>query len=360
MQHLWQFYLLLILVFLQGICIPIQTKRGKTLFLSVVCVELVFIAGFRAWNIGNDTLNYINTFILSSHYPELLISHMEKGYLWYNQLVAFLWENPQAILLSNASIITSAICIFIYKYSPKVLFSVLLFIVLFFGGTLNIMRQYLAASIVLVALPFVTHRQFIPFVISCCLASTFHVSALIAISLYFLYNLPLKVRYLCGCILISGLVFILLSPIVGQIIAITGRYGGYRGNILLGEETKIASIAKALIQLAIMLFCFFSYQFSQRAHVITKSALPIPFLLWCAVIAFCVQFVSIRGTVLERLVLYFSSFNLVSIPVCIGAYPKTIRILLISILFCCFVLYASIVFIYRPEWNYILPFKFHF
>lgn len=360
MQYLWQFYILLLFVVLQGICFPLHTQRGKTLFLSIVFIEFVFIAGFRAWNIGNDTLNYINTFILSSHYPELFHSYMEKGYLWYNEFLSFFSHNPQTVLIANACVITGAILVFIRKYSPNILLSLLLFTVLQFGDTMNIMRQYLAVAIVLLSIPFVIKRQFVLFLLCCLVASLFHTSALLAIGLYFLYNLPCKTRYIFSCLVATFLIFVFLSPILDRIIAFTGRYDTYKGNILLGEETKIASIAKTFIQLAIATFCFFSYQVLQRRNLTAKSALPMPFLLWSAIIALCLQFISIRGTVLERLVLYFSSFNLISIPVFIEAYPKKMRILIMCAILGCFIIYASVIFVYRPNWNYILPFKFCF
>ena len=358
MQYLWQFFLLLGLMFIQGIFFPLKTKKGKNIFLFLVFAELSFIAGFRAWNIGNDTINYIYTFILSINFPELIKSHMEKGYLLYNQSIAFFTHSPQVFLLISAIIIIGSVCFFIRKYSSGILLSILLFVILYFGDTMNIMRQYLALSVVLLALPFVIKRQFLPFCLCCVIASSFHISALLAISLYFLYCIPFKIQYLLGVIFITILTLLFLTPIIEQIIALTGRYNDYQGTILLGEDTKIASIVKTLIQGAITCFCIFSYKYCKNSSI--RTILPISFLLWCSVAAVCIQFISIRGTVLERLVIYFSIFNLLSIPLFVGTYSKPFRILIGSGLIFCFVLYACVIFIYRPDWNHILPFSFCF
>ena len=131
------------------------------------------------------------------------------------------------------------------------------------------------------------------------------------------------------------------------------------GRRLLGEETKVASLAKTAVQFAITGFCYISYKYVLPKREV-KSLLNEKFLLWCSLVALCVQFVSIRGTVLERLVLYFSSFNFVSIPYFVHRYPKAVRMLVAVGLVGCFILYKSIIFVYRPEWNHVLPFEFCF
>lgn len=63
---------------------------------------------------------------------------------------------------------------------------------------------------------------------------------------------------------------------------------------------------------------------------------------------------------MERLVLYFSIFDLISIPYFVRCYPKITRILVACGIVCFFILYHSIVLVYRPNWNTVLPFEFYF
>ena len=359
MQYLWQYYLLLGIIIIQGFVLAFGSKPGKAIFLWLCFLELTFIAGFRAWNIGNDTPNYVSTFIATINHWDLYSSHMERGYLLYNKILSFFTSNPQAILIANAIMITGSIFLFIKKYSSVVLLPVLLFVVLHFGGTMNVMREYLAIVIVLFSFPFVVKRQFIPFATGCLLAATFHMSATLAIGLYFLYDLPFKTKYLFEAFLLTIIGLVFLAPISEEIIDITGRYGSYRGNILLGEETKIASIFKTLIQVVILAFCYFSYKYVYKPGKNTFH-LPVQFLLWTSVVSSCLHVVSIRGTVLERLAIYFSIFSLISIPCFVHCYSKKKRILVAAGVVGCFMLYQSIIFVYRPEWNHILPFEFCF
>ncbi len=359
MHYIWQFYLLLGVILVQGLFLGFGSKFGKQIFLWLCFAELVFIAGFRAWNIGADTQIYIQAFITAINHIDLSSSYMEKGYIWYNQFIALFTSNPQTILVVNAFVITGSLLWLIKKYSSVVLLPVLLLVISYFAGTMNIMRQYLALTIVLYGFQFVIKRQLIPFLLCCLFASTFHYSSLLAVGLYFLYPLPFKTKYAIVIGVFSVCALWLLAPIVDQIISLTERYERYKGNILLGDETAIASIIKTFIQLVIFGFCYFSYRYIYRPNGLVSS-INLEFLVWCSFVATCLQFVSIRGTVLERLVLYYSIFDLISIPFFVRCYPVKLRISIAVILVGCFILCQSVIFVYRPEWNPVLPFKFCF
>ena len=361
MTYLWQFYLLIIVILIQGISLLSTKKIGKVGFVIICFIELSFIAGFRSWNIGNDTNNYIQAFMLSTSFPELMKTHMEYGYLLYNRTLAHFTLNPQMLLITTSIFIIGSWLYTIYKYSSSILLSTLLFVILEFSTTLTMIRQEMAICIILLSFPLIIKRQFFPFLVVCFLASTMHSSAIIAIGIYFLYNLPFKRRYIMLAVCGTVLSFVFLAPIIEHIISIMGRYESYKGNILLGSEAKVASVMKTAIQLAIMTFCCLSYKYQYRfLSNPLQSRIKVSFLLWCSVIAACLQFISIRGTVMERLVIYVSAFNFISIPYFVRTYWPSARIIIFMCLLICFIAYKSIVFVYRPEWNYVLPFEFCF
>lgn len=357
MENLWQFYLLILFILISGVFS--FDKNNKNIFILLCFLELTFIAGFRAWHIGNDTMPYISTFIETINNWNFLHTHMEKGYIFYNKLVSFFTLNPQGILVVNAFVITGSILLFIKRYSVYVLFSVLFFVILQFDSTMNIMRQYISVSIILFSMPFIIKRRLIPYIIFCVIATTFHYSAILAIPLYWLYTLEFKIQYLLMIIFITLISVTMLAPIIDKIIYFTGRYESYVGNILLGEEIKIASIVKAFVQLAITVFCYFSYKYVYPSNKL-KSPVRVQFLLWTSIIAVCMQIISIRGTVMERLVVYYSIFNLISVAFFVSCYSKKSRLLVASAVLSCCIIYHSVIFVYRPDWNHILPFEFCF
>lgn len=361
MQYLWQYYLLIGLVLVQGICMALGLKFGKTVFVWLCFVELAFIAGFRAWNIGNDTYPYVHTFIATIGNLDLLKSHMEAGYLLFNQLLACFTSNPQMLLITTSIFIIGTWMYSFYKYSNFVVLSVLLFAIIGFSTTLNLVRQEMAMCIILLSLPFIIKRHLMAFIICWAIATSFHTSAFAAIFLYFLYPLELKFKHLMLAAISTLVLSVYLGSILDKLIEWTGRYAVYKtNNGLSGEELKIANIMNTLVQFSITAFCLFSYKCFYRNSSHPEPILRVSFLLWCSILSFCLQSISTRAILLERLVLYFSMFNFISLPFFVRCYPKKIRVLVAAGVIVCFALYQSIVFVYRPDWNHVLPFEFCF
>jgi hypothetical protein len=223
-------------------------------------------------------------------------------------------------------------------------------------------RQEMALVIVLMGFGFVKRRLFIQFLLCCLFAATFHTSAIIGIVLYFIYPLNVKMKNIIIILTITIFIFVFIAPFIDQILQLLGRYQSYVGNRLMGDEIKLASIMKTLIEFFIFIFCFISYFFVYKKSNNNEKLFIIrpQFLLITSLLALCIQFVSIRGTILERVAFYFSFFNIVSIPTFINCYSKNIKFLLVFIVLSLFIIYKSIVFVYRPEWNYVLPFEFCF
>ena len=358
MADLWQYYLLIVVVSIQGLfCL----RNNNKIFLLITFLELFFISGFRAWHIGNDTLPYVHTFIATCSSFDLSNTHMEKGYLLFNKCLSFFTDNPQSILIVTSFIILGIISCFTYKNSKFIFLSILLFVILHFSTALTMIRQEMALVIVLMGFGFVKRRLFIQFLLCCLFAATFHTSAIIGIVLYFIYPLNIKMKNIITILAITILIFIFIAPFLERILQILGRYQSYVGNRLMGDEIKLASIMKTLIEFSIFVFCFISYFFVYKKNNNQNIFLIRPqFLLITSLLALCIQFVSIRGTILERVAFFFSFFNIVSIPTFINCYSKNIKFLLVFIIMSLFIIYKSIVFIYRPEWNYVLPFEFCF
>ena len=358
MYDLWQYFLLIGIVSIQGLfCL----RNNNKTFLLITFLELFFISAFRSWNIGNDTLEYVHTFIATCSSFDLYRSHMEKGYLLFNKILSLFTNNPQAILIATSFIILSIIFCFIYKNSKFIFLSVLLFVIIQFSTALTMIRQEMALVIVLIGFRFVIKREFIKFLLCCLLATTFHTSAIVAIVWYFIYPLNIKIKNIITILITTILVFVFIAPFLDKIFQILGRYQGYMGTLLMGEEIKLASIMKTLIEFVIFVFCFVSYFFTYKSKKHTTEFILRPqFLLLTSLLALCIQFISIRGTLLERIAFYFSFLNIISIPAFINCYSKNIKFILTIIIIGLFVLYRCIIFRYRPEWNYVLPFEFCF
>lgn len=358
MVEIWQFYFLLALLFLQGL-LCLVNKKG--LFLGICFGELFLIAGLRAWTIGNDTIQYVSAFRLIADKVDVSQFYMEKGYILFNSLVSEITGNPQGLLIVSSFFIMACWYFFIRKYSTSIFLSVLLFVLLCFSSTLSAIRQEMALGFVLLSLPFLQQRKLLPFLMCVLIATTFHMTAMIALIMYPLYFWKYNLRNILLILLGSVVCLVFLAPLLYQIVdMLGGRYGGYFGNRLLQEQIKDASIWKTLIHFTVAFFCIFSYQrFAVRAKNMA-SPLPVPFLLLMVLIGACIQMISIRGSVLERVAQYFFPFEVITLPFCMKLYPAKIQPIIISIVLGAFISYASMVFIFRPEWNHLFPYEFCF
>jgi hypothetical protein len=355
-----EYYLLIFVVFLQ--CLFIK-KIGKWPLLILIALELWFLSAFRRWDIGNDTSIYVSAFVyMYTPFSEVFgQGRMEQGYRILNQFIGLFSHNPQTILIVTSAIIISSRFFTIARYSAYAGFTVILFVIMQFGTTLNLIRQEMAFSIVLFALPFIIKRQLIPYLIFCLLAMQVHLTAITAIMIYFFYNLPWKKKYVLSIVFGGILGLVLLSPLLNTFASITGRYGGYLGsNYAFGEEIKLGSIMAVCVSFVILMFEGITYKIYKQKMDSQLTYLPANFLLFMTLMTFIAYLMSLRAVGLSRVAFYFNFFTIFSLPVFIRVYPRKICPFITLAIVGGFIAQASIIFIFRPSWNHWLPYYFCF
>lgn len=360
MEALQQYFLLIFFIFFQTLFIK---KLGKKPVLLLISFELWFLSAFRSWEIGNDTRTYVGTFSLinTSYWQVFYQSYMESGYILFNRFVSFFSNNPQAILIASSLVIISSRFLTFSRYSVFAGFTVLLFVISQFGNTLNIIRQELAFSLILFFIPLIIKRKFLPYLLICFLATSIHITAIVALPMYWLYILPWRKKYVISMLLVGCVFFILLGPLLDTFFNIFARYEGYVGTRFLGEEIKIGSIMRCIIAGLILIFeggTFLCYR--KKCTEFTGSPLRVDFLLYMVLFGFMLEFMSIRGTLFNRISLYYTFFSILSLPIFIQLHPRQTRALLYLITVGCFLIQGAMILWFRPEWNYWLPYKFCF
>ena len=169
-----------------------KTERRVIFFLYIIfSIWIILFLGFR--QCGFDYDNYYLYFSdLNSTYwknnSDVLGS--EKGYALLNYLIG----DYRKLLIFMASITVSLLFSFFYKYSPYVYLSLFLFFcVSFYPMVMGQYRQALAVSIILWA--FIKKRNLLIFFLLVVIATTFHVSAILAILAIIVPNRSLKAKY---------------------------------------------------------------------------------------------------------------------------------------------------------------------
>lgn len=211
-------------------CAIAATKRDRFGWLLLLAILLAFVAGFRAESVGIDTKNYINKLILISNGSPEFAYGLEPGFKILAKYLLKVNSSPTfffviAALLTNILILRR---LWDFRYIASIPCMVLCYYASFYGYTFNIMRQFLAISVIFYSSRLLEKRKYIQFAIIVLLCTFFlHQSSIICIGyiaadLFMWKNLSKWQKNLIGMGLI--IVPIAFSYFVSRLFA---KYTGY-------------------------------------------------------------------------------------------------------------------------------------
>jgi transmembrane protein EpsG len=158
----------------------------KIIFAVASVTMMILVSGLRY--VRGDTTTYRHKFeLLPLNLADALTQRStEKGFIIYLWLLKNIWDNSQFFLFVT-SVITLSILVYIYyKYSTFIELSIFLFIASgCFGVTMNGLRQYLAAAVLIIGFKWVVNKRWWVFFLLVMIASSIHTSAIIMLPLYF-------------------------------------------------------------------------------------------------------------------------------------------------------------------------------
>lgn len=190
---------------------PFKSNRWLPHFLSFLCMLL--LSGLRSEAIGKDVGNYVSLFKSFRHIDlEAVFTFRgyvrpDYGYYIITKFISVLSNNTNFFLFIIAFLTLFLFSYFIYKESTLPGLSVFLFISTgFYMGTFNIMRQYLAMSVLYMSIKYIRERKFLSFLIIVILASTIHPSSLFFLILYPLYSFNVNIYSFFSVLSVSFLI----------------------------------------------------------------------------------------------------------------------------------------------------------
>jgi len=177
-------FIILSIIFL---ILSINNKVGNR-FLGISFFLLFILLGFRDVSVGTDTINYLTIFerVVNSDYKGV-----EPGWIFLNNLTYYLGLKFEFLLVLTALLTLAPVYYIIKRSSVNPMLSLFFYYTLYFYfDAFNITRQALAVVIVLVAMVQLINNKKIFFILIVLLASTFHLTALIALPLIFVDKIP--------------------------------------------------------------------------------------------------------------------------------------------------------------------------
>lgn len=165
----------------------------KIFFFTTLLIILPAIFAGMRYGIGSDYNLYKRSY---ENYSE--ISHFtfqrfggtstEIGYFYLTKLAQILFDNYQGVLFL-AAILTYGIAIISMKRYGKygnLGIMLLIYFILYYGPSYNIVRQIIATSIVFYGFKYIEEKNLLKYVITIIIATTFHTSALFCLPFYLL------------------------------------------------------------------------------------------------------------------------------------------------------------------------------
>lgn len=347
------YFLNICLIFvLSFLLFGIANRRYRdTIFLFLIFIQLFVVSAMR-YEIGIDFINYRGIFRLVRNVPNLSelvrlskVSTLELGYLLLNKTVGGVTKEPQWIFVITSFIILSFIFLSIKKYSSKVWLSVYLFCVGPYISSFNLVRQYIAVGILFFSYQYIKERKLKQYLLLMVLASTFHISALLLIPLYFILNINLNKKNMFITIAISVLIVIFFKQII--LIAQLFFYSYYtRGSF---------GMSKGNVNNLLIAFMYFFSTMLFRNDLLNKNK-DNKFLINWSFINFILSIISMRLWIITRLMAYSGVFNVLLIPEVVCSIKNKNTKIIIGLVFIILTLILHIYTLINPM-NRLVPYQ---
>lgn len=200
----------------------LKDKKEKMIIEIITLIVLCIISGTRYYLGGSDYGVYktifesvptIERFNFSMvHYINGTFG-AEKGYLFFCSLIKTIGFSFFGFTLIHSIIFYSCLYLGVKRYAKNFNLVIIIFLYkMFFYDTFISLRQPITIGLFFISMHFIENKKFIPYLITCMLAATFHNGALFLFLIYFInkFELSRKKIIILNCIFIPTLILSLL------------------------------------------------------------------------------------------------------------------------------------------------------
>lgn len=296
-------YLLLMGAGLAGGPLLKRRPEYRRAFLTALGAACWLLASLR-YVTGFDYRSY-EKFFQSVAARGLDGSEYEAGFRLLGMAVAGAGGDYRAFLFVFHLLLTVLVFAWIGRYSSSPWMSAYLFVALqYFALSMNLLRQALAAAVVLWAYPFLKSRRLLPYCGVVLLAACFHRTALVMLPFYFLLNLRASRLHYGLAAAAAGAVYLKADALLQMAAGLLGRYRNYFG----GRYWQANGVSYLLLPLGCLLFALPLLR--REAREPSGS----PALANSVFYASLMQAFITRHFLLERLSIYLAMLSLLALP----------------------------------------------
>ena len=323
-------------------------KSKKYKFFSLIAIILpALLAGLRDVSVGTDVTGYVvpsfKASLVSSSFSSFSnlmfnynLDYMFRVLTYYSSV---LFKDIRFVLFCE-SLIT---VFFFYIGSKNIIenkkgrpFVYLMFLLLYYNMSLNIIRQFIAVSIILYSYKFIKEEKIIKYFVTVLIATLFHNTAIIGVLLYVIYLISKNKHRL----LYSLAIFIILFGIMfnyNTILVILSKTGivatRYVSRYALGAKGINISFADEIIKI----YTLFLLVLTRKVNDKDKD---YPFLCIVSIFDFLLFQIGAFVDYASRITLYFGVFSIVLTSKLVFDSKKNKKILCILTLIIYFIYFV--------------------
>lgn len=289
------------------------TNRQRKLMLFLAMLPLFLLSAFR-YNVGTDFQNYWG------HAATVLQGrtwryNFEEGYQRLVEVIMRITGNPQMVF-----VITSAMIIYLFWWgirrgSSNWKISIVVFVLgSFFFSSMNLIRMYIAISLVFVGYTFLLDGKNKTFLFLVLLAVLFHKTALVSIFVLpiWLNRNRMSMRLVAIYLLIFAGVCVLSPKLLSIIQMIYPTYTAER----IGEEHQ--SLIRTVMEVGILIISLWRYKYSTNKD-------KYYFLLILSITECLCLFSQIWFPYMSRVLLYYQIGQILLIPEIVNSFDEKNR-----------------------------------
>lgn len=221
-----------VVLILSLLCISAYQKKKRAIYIVLCALPMILLIGFRSNMVGTDTAGYCRMFLSMKDYLNLenpwQYFSTEKGFIALNLILIQIAEKYWVFLTAVGAIGICCTLRSISKLSEAWALSLFIYITLgYYLFGFAAIRQYIAMSIYMLALPYLLNSNLKKYAIVVCIAALFHQTVLIALPLYFFVRLPFNKKTLSLVVIGGILVGALIPHIMAFAATVEDRYAVY-------------------------------------------------------------------------------------------------------------------------------------
>lgn len=303
-------------------CLYATGKDNTHLLRSAYFILLIF-SGLRGF-VYTDFASYYPFYEMIGDLKDLpyvfLVKGWEPGFIIYTYLCKLLVPNYFAWNFISTAIDLSLLYVFLKRYSPNQLLSLMIFFVMGFTALeFNVLRNAKAIFIFLISIKYIEERNLLKYSFAILLAFMFHTSAIFYWPLYFILNkrIPKKILwvvFVAGLIILLFNIHILPESLINYMSFITedsDRFSRLSEHLSNEGESKISiGMIERIITYLLVMKTYDNKMFQAKNRYIFSNMYVLFFIVWF--------YFSNMGTALQR-------FNYMFIPCYWILYPSWIE-----------------------------------